>query len=199
MFNRRRQDDSPSRGTQSPLDCNTWFVAPVRWRSSANGRPSPILPAVIIQHGGSGGNHECGDHGRCRFRAKFKQGWQGNFGQGNFGQGNSGQGNSGQGNFGQGNFGQGNWIPVLIPLPHIPLPVVFSVPGIFDNATAAGAGRSRAAMGTADLANGPQPSGLGLVLVDRKMDDRKMGTAPGSEDAIFLSSIFLSSFRPLDS
>jgi hypothetical protein len=39
----------------------------------------------------------------------------------------------------------------------------------------------------------------GLVLVDRKIDDRKMGTVPGSEDAIFLSSIFLSSFRPLDS
>jgi hypothetical protein len=50
-----------------------------------------------------------------------------------------------------------------------------------------------------DQANGTQPSGLGLVLVDRKIDDRKMGTALGSEEAIFLSSIFLSSFRPLDS
>jgi hypothetical protein len=31
----------------------------------------------------------------------------------------------------QGNFGQENWIPVLIPLPHIPLPVRFPGPGDF--------------------------------------------------------------------
>jgi hypothetical protein len=37
MFNRRRQDDSPDRGTQSPLDCNTLFVC----GQAAGGRPSP--------------------------------------------------------------------------------------------------------------------------------------------------------------
>ena len=95
---------------------------------SARRRPSPIRPTVMIPQGGRGGNHECGDHSRCRFRSRFKLRWQGNF-------------------------GQGNWIPVFIPLPHIPLPVPVPGPGDLRNAIAGRAHRSPTAPPTGGSSN----------------------------------------------